>query len=323
MSRARPHRVAVLALEPVVGFDMTIAPMIFNTARGDADKPMYQVTVCGLSRRPIRTSHGFDIVPANGPEALAEADTVVIPGTYADGPIYQGSLPRDLARALDQIPGRARVMSICTGAFVLAAAGMLDGRRATTHWAHADRFRRLYPAVDLDPAALYVDEGDVLTSAGVAAGVDLCLHVVRGDFGSEIANRSARRCVVPPVRPGGQSQFIEQHLPEPGTDGTAPTRAWALTRLEEQLDVATLARHARMSTRTFSRRFVAETGVSPARWLSQQRLERARQLLETTDLPVEKIAERAGLGSGVTLRQQMRAALGVAPLAYRKAFRAS
>ncbi|MGH3714063.1 MAG: GlxA family transcriptional regulator, partial [Micromonosporaceae bacterium] len=170
---------------------------------------------------------------------------------------------------------------------------------------------------------LYVDAGGVLTSAGVAAGLDLCLYAVREDFGSEVANRAARRCVVPPVRAGGQAQFIQRHLPEPGADGTAPTRAWSLRHLDRPLDVAALARQARMSVRTFSRRFVAETGQTPARWLTQQRLEYARELLENTDLPVEQIAVRAGLGTGATLRQQMRTHLGVAPLTYRKTFRAS
>ncbi len=320
---ATPHRVAVLALEPVVGFDMSIAPMIFGTSWDAEGEPLYQVQVCGLTTAPVAASHGYAIVPAYGPEVLADADTVVIPGTYVDGPVFQGELPDDLAAALGTIRPGTRVISICTGAFVLAAAGMLDGRRATTHWAHADRFRRLYPRVDLDPEALFIDEGDILTSAGVAAGLDLCLYVVRGDCGSEIANRAARRCVVPPLREGGQAQFIERHLPEPGDDGTAAARAWALTRLDRPLDVASLARHARMSTRTFARRFTAETGMTPARWLTQQRLDYARQLLETTDLPVERIAAQAGLGTATTLRQQMRTHLGVAPLAYRKTFRAS
>ncbi|MGH3713786.1 MAG: GlxA family transcriptional regulator [Micromonosporaceae bacterium] len=323
MTRRRQHRVAVLALDPVVGFDMTIAPMIFGAAKDPDDRPMYQVTVCGLTTEPVRASHGFGVIPDAGPEALADADTVVIPGTYIDGPVYRGELPPDLAKALSTIRPGARIMSICTGAFVLAAAGLLDGRPATTHWSHADRFRALYPEIDLDPGALYVDAGDVLSSAGVAAGLDLCLHVVREDFGSEIANRAARHCVVPPVRAGGQAQFIQRHLPDPGADGTAPTLAWALEHLDQPLDVAGLARHARMSVRTFSRRFVAETGLTPARWLTQQRLEYARELLETTDLTVEQIAVRTGLGTGATLRQQMRTALGVAPLTYRKTFRAS
>jgi transcriptional regulator GlxA family with amidase domain len=319
----RPHRVSVLALEPVVGFDMSIAPLIFGTSRDADGEPLYEVQVCGLTTEPVAASHGYAVVPPYGPEVLAEADTVVIPGTYVDGPMYHGELSDDLAKALGSIRTGARVISICTGAFVLAAAGMLDGRRATTHWAHAERFRRLYPRVHLDPEALFIDEGDILTSAGVAAGLDLCLYVVRDDFGSEVANRAARRAVVPPVRIGGQAQFIERHLPEHGNDGTAAARAWALARLDQPLDVASLARHARMSVRTFARRFTAETGMTPARWITQQRLDYARQLLETTDLPIERIAVQAGLGTAATLRQQMRTHLGVAPLAYRKTFRTS
>jgi len=224
---------------------------------------------------------------------------------------------------LATIPPHARIMSICTGAFVLGAAGRLDGRRATTHWAHADAFRALYPKVRLDEDVLFVDDGDVLTSAGLSAGVDLCLHVVRSDHGSDVANRAARYCVVPPWRDGGQAQFIERHVPEARTDGTAPTRAWALGRLDRPLDLAAMAEHARMSVRTFSRRFRAETGLTPGTWLVQQRLRHARHLLETTDLPVQQVAQRAGLGSAASLRQHMRVALGVAPLAYRRTFRAS
>src|SRR5919198_5791489 len=205
----RPHRVAVLALPPVVGFDMSIAPLIFGTSRDADDRPLYDVRVCGLTTDPLPASHGYGIVPPYGPEVLAEADTVVVPGTYLDGPVHRGELPDDVAAAFGRIRPGTRVISICTGAFVLAAAGLLDGRRATTHWAHAERFRRLYPRVDLDPEALFIDEGDILTSAGVAAGLDLCLYVVRDDFGSEVANHAARRCVVPPVRTGGQAQFIE------------------------------------------------------------------------------------------------------------------
>ncbi|WP_229795194.1 GlxA family transcriptional regulator, partial [Saccharothrix coeruleofusca] len=214
----------------------------------------------------------------------------------------------------------ARVMSICTGAFVLAAAGLLEGRRATTHWMHADNFRALFPSVDLDPDVLFVDGGDVLTSAGVGAGVDLCLHLVRNDHGSEVANRAARRCVVPPWRPGGQSQFIVRPVPEVAGTSTAPARAWALERLHEPLDLRALADHARMSVRTFTRRFREETGVSPGKWIAQQRVERARHLLETTDLPVDQVARHAGFGTGAALRQQLAAALGVSPTAYRAVF---
>lgn len=323
MSRRRPHLVAVLALDPVVGYDMAIPGPIFGEATDTAGRPLYEVRVCGLSTEPISTQVGYSIVPGHGPEGLKDADTVIIPGTRIPGPRRQGTVPDDLARALELIPARARVMSICTGAFVLGAAGILDGRPATTHWAHAADFRALYPQVKLDEDVLFVDDGDVLTSAGLGAGVDLCLHVVRTDHGSEVANRAARYNVVPPWREGGQSQFIERQVPDGGSDGTAPTRAWALHHLSEPLDLATMAAHARMSMRTFSRRFRAETGQPPGAWLTQQRVQHARHLLETTDLPVDAVATAAGLGTATSLRQHLRSSIGVSPLAYRRTFRAS
>lgn len=317
----RTHRVAVLALDRVIGYDMTIPPQILREATGRDGEPLYDVRICGLDRSPIRVGSGFTMVPDHDASILAEADTLIIPGARVEGPRKLGVLPSGIAKALATVPPRARIMSICTGAFVLGAAGILDGRPATTHWAHADEFRALYPKVLLNENVLFVDGGDVLTSAGLGAGVDLCLHVIRRDHGTEVANRAARYCVVPPWREGGQSQYIDRHMPEPGSDGTAPTRAWALRSLHSPLDLTTLAEHARMSVRTFSRRFRAETGMSPGNWLTKHRIEHARHLLETTDLPVDAVAEQAGLGTGASLRQHMRAALGVSPLAYRKTFR--
>jgi transcriptional regulator GlxA family with amidase domain len=317
------HRVVVLALDPVVGYDMAIPPQIFREATDGNGEPLYDVRICGLDRSPIRVASGYTMVPDHDASILAEADTVVIPGTRVAGPRQDGVLPAAVGEALASVPAHARIMSICTGAFVLGAAGLLDGRPATTHWAYAPEFRKLYPNVLLNENVLFVDDGDVLTSAGLGAGVDLCLHVMRRDHGTEVANRAARFCVVPPWREGGQSQYIDRHVPEPGSEGTAPTRAWALRRLDTPLDLATLADHARMSVRTFSRRFRAETGMPPGTWLTQQRIEHARHLLETTDLPVDAVAERAGLGTGASLRQHMRTALGVSPLAYRKTFRHS
>jgi transcriptional regulator GlxA family with amidase domain len=316
-----PHRVAVLALDPVIGYDLAIPPAIFGSAHPRDADPLYEVLVCGLDRAPVRVPAGYAIVPDHGAEVLASADTVIIPGTRIPGPRTDGTLPADLAAALATIRPGTRLMSICTGAFVLGAAGILDGRPATTHWAYAEPFRELYPKVLLDENQLFVDDGDVLTSAGLSAGVDLCLHVLRVDHGSEAANRAARHCVVPPWRDGGQAQFIDRRVPERGSDGTAPTRAWALRQLGADLDLAALAAHARMSVRTFSRRFRAETGLSPGAWLLQQRVRHARHLLETTDLPVDQVAHTAGLGSAAALRQHMRTDLGVAPLAYRKTFR--
>jgi transcriptional regulator GlxA family with amidase domain len=317
------HRVVVLALGEVIGYDLSIPPLIFREATDEAGQSRYDVRICGLDRQPVRVVSGYTMVPDHGREALAEADTVVIPGTRIAGPRRDGTLPPEVGAALALIPAGARIMSICTGAFVLAAAGLLDGRPATTHWAHTEAFRRLYPNVLLDENVLFVDDGDVLTSAGLGAGVDLCLHVVRTDHGSEVANRAARYCVVPPWRDGGQSQFIDRAVPESGTDGTAPVRAWALRRLHEPLDLAGMAAQARMSVRTFSRRFRAETGLSPGTWLVQQRVRHARHLLETTELPVDRVAAESGLGTAASLRQHLRASIGVSPLAYRKTFRAS
>lgn len=318
-----PHRVAVLALAPVVGFDLTIPPTVLGEAYSADGEPLYEVTVCGLDTAPVPATKGYAIVPAAGPEALATADTVIVPGSTMPEPRYRGTLPPRLAEALATIRPQARIVSICTGAFVLGAAGLLDDRRATTHWWHADDFRRLYPRVRLDENMLFVEDGNICTAAGLAAGVDLCLHLLRTDHGSGVANRAARYCVVPPWREGGQSQFIDRQVPEIGSDGTAPTRAWALQHLDRDLDLAALSAHARMSVRTFTRRFKAETGMAPGAWLLQQRLRHARQLLEATELPIDEVARAAGLGTAGSLRHHMRAELGVPPLAYRKTFRAA
>ncbi|OLR90211.1 GlxA family transcriptional regulator [Actinokineospora bangkokensis] len=313
------HRVVVLAVDEAVGYDLAIPPQIFRSAVAADGSPHYEVLVCGVDARPVRMTSGFTALLDHGPEALATADTVIVPGTLCPGPRREGTLPPDLAAALALVRPGTRMVSICTGAFVLAAAGILDGRRATTHWRYTDDFRALYPRVSLDPSVLFVDEGDVLTSAGLGAGVDLCLHLVRRDVGAEAANRAARHCVVPPHREGGQSQFIDRPLPTPG-GGTSATRHWALQRLDHPLELATLATHAAMSVRTFSRRFRAETGLSPGAWLLQQRLHHARHLLETTDWPVDRVATAAGLGTAASLRQHLRTSIGVSPLAYRKTF---
>jgi transcriptional regulator GlxA family with amidase domain len=319
----QPHRVAVLALEPVVGFDLTIPPTVFSSATSSDGTPLYDVRVCGLEAAPVRASAGFTLVPDHGAEALAEADTVIIPGTRIPQPRYEGTMTGQLAEALGSIRPGTRIASICTGAFVLGAAGILDGRPATTHWRYADKFRQLYPKVLLNEDLLFVDDGDVITSAGLAAGVDLCLHLARRDYGSEVANRAARHCVVPPWRDGGQSQYIERLVPDEGNEGTAPTRAWALERMHEELTLTAMAQHAGMSVRHFSRRFKEETGQSPGTWLLQQRVRHACHLLETTELSVDRVAELAGLGTAASLRHHLRIELGVSPLAYRKTFRAS
>jgi transcriptional regulator GlxA family with amidase domain len=290
-------------------------------AVGPAGRRLYRVRVASLDGGPVRTSAGYSLLPEHDASILGTAQTVVIPGVYGTSAMTEGTVPDELAELLREAAASARLVSICTGAFVLAAAGLLDGRPATTHWVHSAAFARLFPKVRLDPDVLFVDDGDVLTSAGNAAGIDLLLHVVRRDHGSEVAARVARRSVVAPWREGGQSQFIERPVPEPGDVGTAATRAWALQRLGEPLTLADLAAHAQMSVRTFTRRFREETGSSASRWLVQQRVALARQLLESTDVPVERVAVEAGFGTTASMRQHLHAAIGVAPLAYRRTFR--
>ncbi|HKT02450.1 MAG TPA: helix-turn-helix domain-containing protein [Rugosimonospora sp.] len=312
------HQVAVVALDGVVTLDLGVPAQVFGAARHTDMKRLYEVRVCTPGGRPVRATGGFSVVPDHGLELLDRADTVVVPGIHVRSPQLGGTAEvRDALRAAAR---RSRVMSICTGAFVLAAAGLLDGRPATTHWAHADLFRTRHPLVKLDPDVLFVDDGDILSSAGVAAGLDLCLHVVRRDHGSEVANRAARRCVVPPWRDGGQSQFIERPVPSTVDTTTAATRAWALSNLDQPLDLPALARHASMSVRTFTRRFRDETGMSPGRWLALQRVEHARRLLETTGLPIDRVARQAGFGTAASLRQHLHTTVGVSPAAYRRAF---
>ncbi|MFD7014523.1 GlxA family transcriptional regulator [Streptomyces sp. NPDC059161] len=319
--RQRTHQVAVLALDGVVSFELGIPSRIFDAARGPGGERLYEVTVCTVDGQPVRTEAGFSIAVEHGPEALAAADTVVIPPTHDLGAMADGGpLPEPLARAFDRIRPGTRMVSICTASYVLAAAGLLDGRPATTHWCDATAFARTFPGVEVDPGVLFVDDGDVLTSAGAAAGIDLCLHLVRRDHGSAVANRAARHCVVPPWRDGGQAQYIERPVPEPTVASTAATRAWALERLQEPLSLGEMAGHARMSLRTFTRRFREEAGMTPGNWLTAQRLELARQLLESSDLPVDLVAHRAGFGTANSLRQHMRSVLGVSPVAYRRTF---
>ncbi|MFJ2828077.1 GlxA family transcriptional regulator [Streptomyces sp. NPDC087263] len=310
------ERVVVLALDGVYPFELGIPSRIFGAADG-----RYEVLTCTVDGRPVRSNADFSVTVEHGPEVLRTADTVVIPAVNPDSVTVE--LPEEVARALALIRPGARIVSICTGAFVLAAAGLLDGRPATTHWLLADLFRRMFPQVALDPDVLFVDDGTILTSAGAASGVDVCLHILRKDHGSELANKVARRCVVPPWRDGGQAQYIEQPVPESAATGTAATRAWALDRLGDPLALSDLAGHARMSPRTFARRFNDEVGLSPGRWLIQQRVSRARHLLESSDLSVDQIAGEVGFATGTSLRQHLHAAIGVAPQAYRRTFQAA
>jgi len=320
---AMTHRVAVLALDGVIPFDLGIPGRVFREARDADGAPLYSVSTCSLGGRPVRTSQDFAIAVEHDEQLLAEADTVVI-ATQEPTPqlLATGILPDDVVAALDLVRPDSRIVSLCTSAFVLAAAGLLDGRTATTHWKLSGAFAELFPQVSLDPDVLFVDNGQVLTSAGGAAGIDLCLHLVRRDHGAEVANAAARRCVVAPWRDGGQAQFIEHPLPADPHSSTAGARAWALAHLDEPIGLAELARHVNMSVRTFSRRFRAEVGEGPAQWLIQRRVERARRLLETSDLTVDHVASASGFSSGTLLRKHFHATLGVAPGSYRRAFAA-
>ncbi|WP_114907168.1 GlxA family transcriptional regulator [Ornithinimicrobium murale] len=315
-----PHRVVVLCIEPLVGFDMTLVPQVLEAARGAHGELLYDVRVTSLDGGPVRTHKGYAVVPDHGPETLSWAQTVVIPGTKHPVIRGEGRPTPELEAAWALLRPGTRQVSVCTGAFALACLGVLDGLRATTHWEYADDFRELFPAVELDPDVLFVDEGEVLTSAGLGAGVDLCLHLIRRDFGVEAANHAARGCVVPPWREGGQAQFIEHPLPPRPDQSTSATRAWAQSNLRTVARVEDLVAHARMSERTLSRRFRAETGLSPQQWLLQSRLQRALELLERTDLPVDRVAEEAGFGTAAALRHRMRQGLATTPQAYRRTF---
>ncbi|WP_330339292.1 GlxA family transcriptional regulator [Streptomyces sp. NBC_00557] len=319
----RPHRVAVLALDGLLPFELGIPHRIFGRPKDEQGRHLYEVVTCSVRPPgPVETDADFAVHVPNGPEALAGADTVIVPASYELGPVFEeGRLTDELAAALARIRPGTRLASICTGGYVLAAAGYLDGRPATTHWADADRFQRLFPRVKVDADVLFVDDGDVLTSAGVAAGIDLCLHMVRRDFGTAVANDVARRTVVPPHRDGGQAQYIERPVPDPQLSTTTAARAWALGRLHEPIQLRDMAEQEAMSVRTFTRRFREEVGISPGQWLTQQRVERARHLLETTDLSIEQVAHAAGFGTAQSMRQHLQQALGVTPTAYRRTFR--
>ncbi|WNO73264.1 GlxA family transcriptional regulator [Streptomyces sp. AM8-1-1] len=312
----QPHRVVVLALDGAYPFELGIPARVLGAA-----DDRYEVVVCSCDGGPVETNAGFSVVPQHGPEALASADTVII------APLEKARLTRELpaavADALARIRPGTRIASICSGGFILAAAGLLDGRVATNHWESAELFRRWYPHIRLDEGVLFVDDGDVLTSAGAASGVDLCLHLIRNDHGSHLANHAARRCVVAPFRDGGQAQYIERPIPDDPAASTSATRQWALERLGDKLTVEQMAERSHMSVRTFVRRFRAETGLPPGQWLIKQRLARARNLLESTDLTVDQVAFEIGFATAASLRQHLHAELGVSPLAYRRTFRAA
>ena len=316
------HRVAVLVRHGLLPIELGIPHRLLGWSWDERGERLYEVVTCAVTPGPVRTDADFTVQVEHGPEALAEADTVIVPASHElDEPAAEGRLGAPLAAAVARIRPGTRIASICTGAFVLAAAGLLDGKRATTHWASCDRLRTLFPRVRVEPDVLYVADGDVLTSAGVASGIDLCLHMVREDFGAAVANSVARRTVVPPHRDGGQAQFIERPVPAPGLHTTGAARGWALRHLEGPLTLRDLAARESMSVRTFTRRFREEVGTSPQQWLTRQRVERAQHLLESSDLAVERIAAEAGFGSAASMRLHFQAVLGITPSTYRRTFR--
>jgi AraC family transcriptional activator FtrA len=313
---ARP-RVAALVYDGLCTFEFGIAVEVFGLPRPEMGPSWYRFEVCALDRGPLRATGGITVRATAGLEGLRRAGTIVIPG-WRD---VDERPPAALLDALRAAQARgARIVTICSGVFVVAAAGLLEGRRATTHWLYAGLLAERYPGIRVEPDALWVDEGNILTSAGSAAGIDLCLHVVRQDHGAEVANRVARRLVVPPQRDGGQSQYVPAPVPEPGSGGLAPLLEWMQGRLAEDLTVARLARRASMSPRTFARRFKEETGTTPHRWLVHQRLLAAQLRLETGSESIEEVAERVGLQTAATLRLHFRRELRTTPTAYRRRF---
>ncbi len=316
---SRRHLVASLLLPEVSLFELAVPCEVFGVDRSDLVEPWYRHIVCAVGDGEARGESGLRLTAQYGLDDLRRADTIIIPAW----PVSNGLEPPDhLLDALRRAHRRgARLVSLCTGAFVLAAAGVLDGRSATTHWMAADDLARRYPGVSVNPRVLYVEDGNVFTSAGTAAGIDLCLHIVRRDHGAEVANAVARRMVVPPHRDGGQAQYVEAPVPQITTEDPFDTvLAWVLQHLDQNLTVEDLADRAMMSPRTLARRFVDSTGSTPHQWILNQRVLLAQRLLETTSQPVEWIATQCGFGSAGTLRTQFQRYLATSPQAYRRTF---
>ncbi|WP_282697083.1 helix-turn-helix domain-containing protein [Streptomyces sp. CC208A] len=302
-------------------YELGIACSVFGTPQPDLSDSWYDLRLCADRPDTPGRGFGFALTTPYGLEDLADADTVIVP-SVPDAVVHEDRpLPAVLLDALRTAAARgARMVSLCNGAFALAEAGLLDGRRATAHWMHTATLAKRFPEVEVDDSVLYVDDGDVLTSAGLSAGLDLCLHIVRRDLGAHVANQLARRMVVPAHRPGGQSQFIDLGVPVSDDDSLSPVLQWATQNLDQPLSVDDLARRAGMSPRTFFRRLQSATGTTPLQWLLNQRLARAQSLLESTDLPIEKISEYSGLGTSTNLRRHFNIHIGVSPSDYRRAF---
>ncbi|WP_432729288.1 GlxA family transcriptional regulator [Variovorax sp. W6] len=318
MTQQTAETVAVVAFDGISPFHLSVPCMVFGEDRTETGEPRFRVKVCAPETGELRTNAGFALVVSHGLEAIRRAQIVVVPSWRDDC----SAAPPELIRALQAAHRRgAIVMGLCLGAFVLAEAGLLDGRPATTHWKLAPIFAKQYPKVKLQPEVLYVDDGSVLTSAGTAAGIDCCLHLLRVRHGAETANRAARRMVVAPHRQGGQAQYIEQPVPATAErDRLAPLLEWLGRHLDRPHELDDLARRALMSRRNFTRRFRESTGTTVGQWMQNQRLALAQRLLETTDHPVERVATGAGFGSAVSLRKHFLSAFKVSPTAYRQQF---
>jgi AraC family transcriptional activator FtrA len=313
------HSVAVVVYDGISLFEFSVALEVFATDWSElSGVPWYRTVVCAAAPGAVTADGGLQIQVVHGLEAVADADTVIVPPTER-----LEEVPAAVLEALAGAHHRGqRIVSLCTGAFVLAGAGVLDGRRATTHWSECDDLARRYPGLSVDPRVLFVDDGDVLTSAGSAASIDLCLHIVRHDHGSEIATQLARQLVVPPQRDGGQAQYIDAPLPALDSSHLfADTVAWLQEHLDEPVTVEDLASRSAMSPRTFARRFLAGTGTTPYQWLLRQRVQLAQRLLETSDLPVDVVATRSGFSTAGNLRKHFGRLLRTSPQAYRRTFR--
>lgn len=308
--------VAVLVTDGVAPFELGVLCEVFGVDRTDDGLPPFDFAVCSPDGGPVRTSTGFAITPGHGLDRLASADLVAVPA------MPRGSAPEAVLQALrDAVARGARVLSVCTGAFVLGEAGLLDGRRCTTHWRHSCDLEEAFPDAKVDCDVLYVEDGPVITSAGTAAGIDACLHLVREEFGARAATALARRMVVPPHRDGGQAQYVETPVAPAPAQSLQPLLEWLLAHLDTEHTVESLATRALLSPRTFARRFKDETGTTPYSWLSTRRVELAARLLEESDEPVERIALLAGFGGAAAMRHHFLQVRGTTPQAYRKVFR--
>ncbi len=314
----RADAVAIVVCEGVGAFELGVACEIFGNSWSEAfGVPWYRSFVCGITPGPVTVDAGYLLLAAHGTDRIVSADTVIVlPATSIE------AVPAGIPEALRQAHARgSRIISLCTGAFAVAAAGLLDGRRATTHWTECGELARRHPKVTVDPGVLFVDEGDILTSAGSAAGIDLCLHVVRQDYGTQIATQLARQLVVPPQRDGGQAQYIDAPLPVlDGSSLFADTICWLQEHLNVPVTVEDLAARSAMSPRTFARRFLASTGTTPYQWLLRQRVQLAQRLLEMTDLPIDAVAEKSGFSTAANLRKHFSSAVHTSPHAYRRTF---